>query len=133
MHLKLFFLCKIFFFRVFFFLGGWDDLFDILFNSSLIFSSMILWNLPYERWLRFHQLMRKKFWKMLVISVDIEFWSLTKKKGDSFFLENPGLEKKLFFFKKPSTLFFLRVLLCFLCLIVFFVFYCVFFLFFLIL
>ena len=62
-----------------------NDLFDILFNSSLIFSSMILWNLPNEKLRPSHLFRRKKFWKMLVISVDIEFWSLTKKKGGQFF------------------------------------------------
>ena len=64
---------------------------DILFNSSLIFSSMILWNLPNERLRPSHLFRRKKFWKMLVISVDIEFWRLYEKEGGTVFFSKIGI------------------------------------------
>ena len=93
LHLKLFFLGKIVFLRYFIysFFRGENDLFDILFNSSIIFSSMILWNLPNERLRPSHLFRRKKFWKMLVISVDIEFWRLYEKEGGTVFFSKIGI------------------------------------------
>ena len=63
-----------------------NDLFDILFNSS-----MILWNLPNERLRPSHLFRRKKFWKMLVISVDIEYWRLYENEGGTVFFSKIGI------------------------------------------